>query len=152
MKRSSARQLEFSYPAEEAPVAVSPISPDLAGSSEATSPTLTAPDFETYGVAYAATARLAGRLNASAITQQEHDRLLSERKRLLDKKLGGTITREESNKLEYVRWSLDRIEDAKHGQALDVLASHVSTYERFLADLEALSTQLKGHQRASKKR
>jgi len=73
------------------------------------------PDFGRYDAAYAATSRIAGRINAANISDAEHGALRRERQRLLDKKLDGTITRKEANRLEYVRWSLDRIEDAKHG-------------------------------------
>jgi len=40
---------------------------------------------------------------------------------VLDKKFAEIITRKEENRLEYVRWSLDRIEDAKYGQSLELL-------------------------------
>ena len=50
---------------------------------------------------------------------------------LLDKKFDGHITRKELNRLEYVRWSLDRIEDAKHGETLDILEMAISRYEQF---------------------
>ena len=109
-----------------------------------TAVTLSVPDFERHNDAYAATARIAGRINAASIPPAEHDALLRERQQLLDKALQGTITRRESNKLQYVRWSLDRIEDAKHGLALERLEGAVSTYEQFLADVNDLSAQLQG--------
>jgi hypothetical protein len=91
---------------------------------------------------YAATARIAGRLNAANISEAEHGSLLKARQALLDKKLGGTITHREENKLEYIRWSLDRIEDAKYGHTLDLLEDRVRAYEQLLSDMQILQSQL----------
>jgi hypothetical protein len=91
---------------------------------------------------YAQAAKIAGRLNASKASAKEHDTLLAERQSLLDKKFEGTITRKETIRLEYVRWSLDRIEDAKHGEALDVMESHVAQFEQFRTYIERLEQQL----------
>jgi hypothetical protein len=101
-----------------------------------------APDFAQSGKVYADTARIAGRLNAASVSDDEHKTLLHERQLLLDKKLARTITREEENRLQYVRWSLDRIEDAKFGYVLDALESSVSQYEQFLKEVRALHEQL----------
>jgi len=90
----------------------------------------------------AATAKAAGRIAATRISQTEHDRLLSERMRLLDKKFGKTITKAEENRLAYVRWSLDRIEDAKYGVSLDLLEAQVSTYETLQSELRKFYSQL----------
>jgi hypothetical protein len=91
---------------------------------------------------HAITARLAGRLNATKISEEEHQALLLERQKLLDKKLTGEIAPRESNRLEYVRWSLDRIEDAKHGAALDTLEVAVEHYEQFQRSVLDLKVQL----------
>ena len=91
---------------------------------------------------YAVTARMAGRLNAANVSQKEHKQLLDERQTLLDKKFEGTITRREENRLQYVRWSLDRIEDAKYGHTLDVLEGRVREYEQFLSGVNSLRSQL----------
>jgi len=61
---------------------------------------------------------------------------------LLDKKFSGTITRKEENRLEYIRWSLDRVEDARHGEALERLEDAVRQYEDFLSDLRYLEREL----------
>jgi hypothetical protein len=91
---------------------------------------------------YARNAKLAGRINASNISQEEHDSLLKERQDLLAKKFNGEITRKESNRLEYVRWSLDRIDDAKFGEAFDSLDAAVSRYEEFLREIRDLQSKL----------
>jgi len=63
----------------------------------------------------------------------------------LDKKFSGAITRTEENRLSYVRWSLDRVDDAKYGQDLEVLESAVERYERLHADMRDLQAQLAGY-------
>lgn len=98
---------------------------------------------------FAATSRAAGRLNASAITQAEEDRWRAERRDLLKKVVDGTATRTDENRLQYVRWSLDRIDDARMGENLDELERAVDMYEAFLGEVRAIGAQLnvlsKGH-------
>ena len=86
--------------------------------------------------------RRAARLNASKVSDQEIADLLAERQKLLDKHFAGTLTKSERTRLEYVRWSLDRIDDAKHGAALDVLESHVTRFEELSDQLDTLREQL----------
>lgn len=92
--------------------------------------------------AYAARARMAGRLNAANISDSEMNALLHERSILLDKKIDGSITKKEMNRLEYVRWSLDRIEDAHYGIYLDRLLEAVQMQEQLGAKIESLHQQL----------
>jgi hypothetical protein len=86
--------------------------------------------------------KLAGRLNASAVSDEEHKDLLAERQQLLDKHFAGTITRKETVRLEYVRWSLDRIEDAKHGASLDRLEARIAEFEKLAEHLGHLQEEL----------
>jgi hypothetical protein len=92
--------------------------------------------------AIATAARRAGRLNAASISDDEINELLKERRELLDKKFANTITQRELNRLTYVRWSLDTIEDARSGPQLDVLQALVAQYEAFHRDLEELRDDL----------
>jgi hypothetical protein len=91
------------------------------------------------------TSRLAGRMNAASVSEAEHRALLRERQELLNKRFDNTITRKESNRLEYVRWSLDRIEDARHGGELDYLEAHIESYERLVTQIRSLERQLQHH-------
>ncbi|MGO9049120.1 MAG: hypothetical protein ACLQFW_19940 [Xanthobacteraceae bacterium] len=100
------------------------------------------PDFTRYDATFAAAAKVAGKINAASISDVELRELLRERKRLLTKKLGGKITPRESNRLQYVRWTLDRIEDARDGYILDALESSVSRYEQLAQDLTNLYSRL----------
>jgi hypothetical protein len=148
MKSSSTQQLEFTYSAGSTGGA-SPLSNFISPGSQAERQSSTAhfnvPDFSAHGEetqANAAAARMAGRINAASVSDEEHEVLLQERQALLDKKLSGTISRSESNRLEYVRWSLDRIDDAKYGGPLDALDDYVTRYERLLSDLQGLEEML----------
>jgi hypothetical protein len=95
---------------------------------------------------------MAGRLNAASISEDEHADLLRQRQALLDKELAGTIDRSEKNKLEYVRWSLDRIEDARYGQEMDALEETIKRYERFEVSLRDFNTELAKRSEASRQR
>lgn len=86
--------------------------------------------------------RMAGRINAASISDAEHDALLEERQSLLDRKFAEGLSARESNRLEYIRWTLDRIEDAKYGSTLDALENSVERYEQFLSDLKLLEKRL----------
>ncbi len=97
--------------------------------------------------AYAATSKVASRLNATAVSEKELQHLLDERQRLLDLKFSGIITRKEANRLEYIRWSLDRIEDAKYGADLDRLEEHVLQYENLVSEMTRFHEQLERHKR-----
>jgi hypothetical protein len=134
MKYSSARQLAFDY---EAPAAVR-----AAPSSIGLETTLEIPQ---YDPVTAATSRIAGRINAANVPEHEHKALLRERESLLKKKFAGDITRKELHRLEYVRWSLDRVEDAKYGGVLEALDDAVTRYESILDELKMLGVQLEGH-------
>jgi hypothetical protein len=107
----------------------------------------TAANFRLPSFAYgevAVASRIAGRRNAARISDSDHNALLTERQLLLDKLLASDITRKERNRLEYVRWQLDRIEDAQHGDATDVLEGAIERYERLSRDMQDLTTQLTG--------
>jgi hypothetical protein len=155
MKNSSAARLDHqdSTNATDPPKASSstgavgdtvstPVFSDPISSGPVATASLKAPDFGDLGSIYAITAKLAGRLNASKITIEEHEAYLRERQILLDKKFAGNIARKDLNRLEYVRWNLDRIEDAKYGEYLDILGMAVARYEQFGDDLSDLHQQL----------
>jgi hypothetical protein len=91
-------------------------------------------------------------MNAAAISDGDHQRLLDERQHLLDKELAGTITRHEINRLEYVRWSLDRVDDARYGVGLEMLENAVARYERFQADIEQFYSELLNLRKSGRRR
>lgn len=100
------------------------------------------PDFGSHSGTPAETARLAGRIAASYVSKEEHEALLKERQELLDKLFAKTITREQEIRLDYVRWSLDRIEDAMHGGDLDRIENMINRYEHFLEKMDQFKAAL----------
>lgn len=112
---------------------------------------LRSPTFEYGSRAWAAGSRRAGRMNAAHVSDDELRSLLLQRQHLLDKKFEGSLTRQEELRLEYVRWSLDRIEDARHGEYIDRLESAVGRYEDLKADIQSLLAQLNDIRRGSAK-
>jgi hypothetical protein len=159
MRRSSATQLELDLIVDRVADTsfAPPVGPGI-GSRESSAPTPPSPsvnDISSSSSApfripnagvdqevYAVTARQASRLNASAISEQERAHLLREREALLDKQYSGGLTRSQTMRLRYVRWTLDRIDDAVYGEALDDLERSVDKYEQFLSDLQGLRDQL----------
>jgi hypothetical protein len=81
-------------------------------------------------------ARQAGRANASLVSQEEHQALLDERQQLLDLLFSETISTSQKRRLEFVRWNLDRIEDAQTGKYLDQLELLVNMREGFGRDID----------------
>lgn len=90
-------------------------------------------------------ARRAGRLNAASVKEKEVEGLLTERRDLIAKKYANGISRAEDRRLALIRWNLDRIQDAKHGETLDALESAVSLYESIGAEIAQLMTELERH-------
>ena len=118
--------------------------------SQAATASLELPNFDSLSSVQSQSLKLAGRLNAANVTEEEREKLFKERQLLLDKKFEGQITQKELNKLEYVRWSLDRIEDARYGSAIDALDDSVSKYENFLSEIQSLNTQLRNFSKSKK--
>ena len=141
MRSSSAKQLEFEYSTAGGGQSSGVSAGDASSPGAVSDEAIKFPDFSP-DPAVAAAARIAGRINAAHISDLDFDQFLRERTRLLDKKLDETITKRESNRLEYVLWTLDRIEDARTGQALEALEGYVNHYEAFLTDLHSLQVQL----------
>jgi hypothetical protein len=153
MRTSSVRQLEFPgldgdralIAAQNAPSISTGATQGTAEASVISFTPLSGPDAS----AYTHTSRLIARLNTTMIKPEEERDLLEERRALLDKKLNETMTRSDENRLEYIRWSLDRIEDSRSGAALEALQASASGLEHFFSDMSGFMSQLN---RASNKR
>jgi hypothetical protein len=150
---SAARQVEFDFLSGADERVNSPTSIGGSPSGRASSADILElprfPNFANAISAQSAASRLANRVNARAISEADHRQLLLERQQLLDKELSGTMTPEEENRLAYVRWSLDRVDDARYGDGLDKLETIVQQYERFQRDIEKFHAEL---ERLSKSR
>ncbi|WP_316232846.1 hypothetical protein [Bradyrhizobium sp. SZCCHNPS2010] len=138
MRNSSARQQAFDFEGSPA----EPASAQRSATGEGAFP-----NFEILSTrqAMAVASRRAGRLNAAAISEDEVNALLDERSKLLDKKFDGKMTRADEIRLTYVRWQLDRIDDAEEGAKLDALEALVSQYEQLQRDLKSLKESIEKH-------
>jgi hypothetical protein len=100
------------------------------------------PGSRTTSALTAKSARDAGRIAAGEVSEVERQKWLAERIPLVDKEIAGTLTTRERGRLAYVRWSLDRIEDARHGHVLDELEESISKYEHFVEHLQSLGSHI----------
>jgi hypothetical protein len=87
-------------------------------------------------------AKFAGRMNAAQTSADEERDLLEKRKMLLQAQMQRPLTRPEKARLAYVRWNLDRIEDARIGPHLDKLEAAIFRYENFMAEIASLKREL----------
>lgn len=69
----------------------------------------------------------------------ERQKLLAERQTILERQFAGLASRSDMNRIEYINWTLDQIEDARHGAALDRLEASIARYESFLEGVERLT-------------
>ncbi|QDZ02110.1 hypothetical protein FQ775_17940 [Nitratireductor mangrovi] len=154
MKRSSDRQLTLDIDPLDSEGSTSPFRSGEASWVGDDSPEPEALEFRGTSVerlARAASARAAGRINASKISESERNNLLEERHQLVQKKFETGLSRQEQNRLTYVDWSLDRIEDARHGLHLDAIESKIDMYERLGKELSALRSELERFMKKGKR-
>jgi hypothetical protein len=140
MSTSSAASLQFDFDIGARDVQSTKASPTATNAEVVRFPEF--PTFVYPSDILSASTRNAGRINAASITEADRTALLAERQILLDRELAGSLSHEEHNRLLYVRWSLDRIDDAKHGLSLERLESMVSKYENFQADIARFWAEL----------
>jgi hypothetical protein len=70
--------------------------------------------------------------------------LVEERNYLVNKKFKEGLTDKEERRLIYIRWQLDRIDDAEYGETLDLYESIADQYDIFAHDIKELLIQIKG--------
>ena len=68
--------------------------------------------------------------------------LIKERNQLVRKKIKEDLTKREQIRLTFLRWQLDRIDDAKHGEHLDLLGRIVEAQEEFTEEIGMLLSQI----------
>lgn len=95
--------------------------------------------------------RRAARLNALSIKESELTNFLDEHQKLISTKFSIGLNRSEERRLAYVRWNLDKIQDARHGHTLDALEDAIARYENFGDEVRSLVQQLEGF-KAKRKR
>lgn len=83
-------------------------------------------------------ARDAGRKNASATSDAEFHSLMQERQSLVQRSMDSGLSAAERTRLTYVRWQIDRIEDARYGFGLDLLEQQIRNYEELGYQIQCL--------------
>jgi hypothetical protein len=160
MRRSSAsqsaNQAQFDFAKSDEPSSEWQGFADDEGASanrsrEGATTSVSGPEFNVSPDLYALASKRAGRVNAASVPDNEVRDLLDERQRLLERFFDGTLTRREEIRLQYVRWNLDRIEDARFGVDLDAIEGYVIEYERLRDQVEKLSEELGKNQKGARR-
>ncbi len=76
------------------------------------------------------------------IPPDEREKVLRERNALVGKKFMEGLTPREERRLAYLRWQLDRFDDADTGEALDDMALIAKFFTNFSGELKSLLSQL----------
>ena len=82
--------------------------------------------------------KYAARNSAASTSRTEERDLLKERARLLNLKMRGRLNAQQQTRLDYVRWNLDQIENARLGPSLDKLQAAVEQYKALLKEIGTL--------------
>ncbi len=85
------------------------------------------------------------------LSQESIDAFLEERETLVKKKLAGDISKREETRLTFVRWQLDRVDDAIFGPRLDTLERMTEVYEGFASNIKTVLSQIKPEVEKKKK-
>ena len=73
---------------------------------------------------------------------KEKNKIITERDRLVTKKFKEGLVKKEEKRLTYVRWQLDRIDDAENGEMIDNLEKIVGDHESFADEVKKLMNSL----------
>jgi hypothetical protein len=84
--------------------------------------------------------------------EAERKQIISERNQLVQKQFKVSLSIKEEKRLKYIRWQLDRIDDAESGEFLDYLEKITEAHEKFAKELNAFLTQISNIQISTKKR
>lgn len=80
------------------------------------------------------------------IPPSEKQQIINERNQLVRKQFKGGLSAKEEDRLKYVRWQLDRIDDAETGEFLDYLQIITEGHEKFAKELQGLLGQMQNIQ------
>lgn len=76
------------------------------------------------------------------IPPEFEENLIKERNELVRKKIKERLTKKEQIRLTFLKWQLDRIDDAKHGEHLDFLGRIVGAQEEFAKEIGMFLSQI----------
>jgi hypothetical protein len=96
--------------------------------------------------------RKINRLITRNISPGEKEAIINERNQLIQKQFKGGLSPKEERRLTYVRWQLDRIDDAESGEFLDYLEQITESHEKFSKELKGLLNQMESVQSRPKRR
>ncbi len=96
--------------------------------------------------------RKINRLITRKISTGEKEAVINERNQLIQKQFKGGLSPKEERRLTYVRWQLDRIDDAESGEFLDYLGQITESHEKFEKELKGLLGQMEIVQSRPKRR
>ena len=82
------------------------------------------------------------RLITRKISPKVKQDLTEERNLLARKKFGDGLSNKEERRLAYVRWQLDRIDDAEDGEMLDYLDKVADEHEKFAKEISTFLNKL----------
>lgn len=86
--------------------------------------------------------KTANRINTRKIPKNEKEKLIDEHARLVLRQFNQGVSKKEERRLVFVRWQLDRIEDAEHGEYLDFLEQVGTQQERLAKQINRLLGEL----------
>lgn len=86
--------------------------------------------------------RAAARKIALLTTDEEYQELLGEHRRLVEKRFKDGLARSEELRLQLLRWTLDRIEDARYGHDLDLLERLTAAHEYIASNVARATDEL----------
>jgi len=72
------------------------------------------------------------------VSDEAKDALIEEHKSLVNKMFQEGLSEREKRRLTFVRWQLDRIDDANEGYVLDALTEFVEEYEAFAENIKEI--------------
>lgn len=82
------------------------------------------------------------RANTSKISQAERDKIFNERDELVEKKFKTHLSAQEERRLTYIRWQLDRFDDAESGEFLDYIGKITESHEKLAEELKGFTGEI----------
>lgn len=96
--------------------------------------------------------REASRQAALLTTEAEYQGLLAAHSALMATKYTGGLSTKQERRLALLRWQLDRVEDARYGDALDRLEGYVEEHERLSRRIQSAAEAIENAARGRRKR
>jgi hypothetical protein len=79
---------------------------------------------------------------AKKISLQDEKYFITKHSELVRKKFTGGLSNDEQKQLDFIRWQMDRIDDARNGEHMDHLTQIIESHEEFAQDLEKILSKI----------